>query len=242
MGLCVPAAGADPDVDVCLEIAASAVTSGSWAAIQESLADVLAERTALFPAPTLEASAHPGVVGAAPASMAISIDAGHAGRRAPLAFPGCLEPGFEWGARFSRSFLQAGADEMLAQAATTPGIDSRVDIEWYPAEQRLRTMLAFAGPLDIPNGRCWIDDVLSIDSATGLAVASGEQGLRTSPFAEGACGRFFGQLPDGGAGGQAVTMLPTSVGQTDGRVLRFIASRVLVTDEDITIGGSLEER
>jgi hypothetical protein len=37
-------------------------------------------------------------------------------------------------------------------------------------------------------------------------------------------------------------MLPTSVGQTDGRVLRFIASRVLVTDEDITIGGSLEER
>lgn len=242
VGIGAAASGSEAPVDVCLEVAAAAVSSEGWAAMEERIADVVADRPALFPAPIIEATTHPALLGAAPASLAILVAAGHAAGQGLGAGWGCLEPGLDWGASFGRSFLQAGADEMLAQAPTTPGIDSSVEIEWYPDEQRLRTVLAFAGPLDIPNGTCWIDDVLAIDTGTRLAVASGEQGLRTSPFAEGACGRFFTQLPDGGAGGQAVTLLPPAITLPDGRELRFIASHLAVTDEAIVIGGSLETR
>ena len=129
---------------------------------------------------------------------------------------------------------------MLAEAPTTPGIDSDVVIDWYPTEARMRTTLVFAGPLDIPNGTCWIDDTLSVDSVTGTIVASGERGLETSPFAEGACGRFFDHLPDGGAGEQAVTLLPRIVALTDGSELRFVAEDVRVEEDAVSVSGRLE--
>lgn len=154
----------------------------------------------------------------------------------------CLESGLEWTARFSRAFLQAGADRMLMEAPTTPGIESSVEIEWFAAEHRLRTTLVFAGPFDIPNGSCWIDDVLSIDAADGIAVASGEHGVETSPFAEGACDRFFDHLPEGGAGQQAITLFPAEVALADGRRVRFAVSRLAVTEEEIVVGGSIEAR
>jgi hypothetical protein len=100
-------------------------------------------------------------------------------------------------------------------------------------------MLVFAGPLDIPNGTCWVDDVLSVDAVGGIVAASGEQGLETSPFAEGACRRFFGFLPDGGAGEQAVTLLPLSVELDDG-VIRLVAQAVTVRDDAIVMAGSLD--
>jgi hypothetical protein len=151
----------------------------------------------------------------------------------------CLEPGATWTARFGRDFLQAGAERMLAEAPTTPGIASNVTIEWYPDETRLRTILEFAGPLDIPNGQCWVDDVLSVDSATGTVSASGEPGVQTSPFAEGACGRFFDHLPDGGAGEQAVTLLPAAIDVGGGQALRFVAERVEVQEDAVVVSGSL---
>jgi hypothetical protein len=168
----------------------------------------------------------------------IDVESGHLdGERGHA---GCLEPGAEWTARFGRGFLEAGADQMLAEAPTTPGIDSDVTIEWYPDEARLRTTLAFAGPLDIPNGTCWIDDALSIDVEAGVVVASGEEGVKTSPFAEGACGRFFDHLPDGGAGEQAVTLLPRIVALTDGSELRFVAEDVRVEEDAVSVSGRLE--
>jgi hypothetical protein len=129
---------------------------------------------------------------------------------------------------------------MLAEAPTTPGIDSDVSLEWYPSETRLRTTLVFAGPLDIPNGTCWIDDALTVDSDSGTVRASSDRGVKTSPFAEGACGRFFDHLPDGGAGEQAVTLLPAVVDLVDGGALRFVAEDVLVAEDAVTVLGRLE--
>ncbi len=154
----------------------------------------------------------------------------------------CLESGLEWTTRFSRTFLQAGADRMLTEAPTTPGIESSVEIEWFADDDRLRTTLVFAGPFDIPNGSCWIDDVLSVDVADGIATASGEHGAETSPFAEGACGRFFDHLPDGGAGQQAITLFPAEVALADGRLVRFAVSRLFVTEDEVVVGGSIEAR
>ena len=192
-----------------------------------AVSETVAERTALFPAPRVDQE-----------PTRLDIDSGHLSEE--RGYGSCLESGSEWTARFGRAFLEAGADQMLAEAPTTPGIDSDVTLEWDPDDVRVRTTLVFAGPLDIPNGTCWIDDALSVDADAGVVVASGEQGVKTSPFAEGACGRFFDHLPDGGAGEQAVTLLPMSVALPDGSELRFVAEGVRVADDAVWISGRLE--
>jgi len=212
--------------DLCLEVAPGVLSADDWAAVSLAVAETVTGRSALFPSPEVDQG-----------PSRLDIDSGHLG----LGDSGpCLQPGAEWTARFGRDFLEAGADRMLADAPTTPGIDSDVSIEWSPDETRMRTTLVFAGPFDIPNGTCWIDDVLSVEADSGIVVASGEQGLTTSPFAEGACGRFFDHLPEGGAGEQAVTLLPTSVALPDGSELRFVAEDVLVAEDAVSVSGSLE--
>lgn len=222
--LCSPAAAGEP-ADVCLEFAPGAVDDSEWSALESAVRESLAARPSLFPEPSVSR------VGAR-----LDLDSGQPGTASEPA-NGCLEPGHDWSSRFGRAFLQAGAERMLSEAPTTPGIDSEVAIEWHPQEDRLRTLLRFAGPLEIPNGRCWIDDVLTIDGA--MVMASGEQGVRTSPFAEGACGRFFDHLPDGGAGEQAVTLLPTSIELASGDVLRFVPEAVQVQVDALVVAGRL---
>jgi len=212
--------------DVCLEVVPGSVSADDWTGVATAVAETVAERSALFPDPTLTHEA-----------SRLDIDSGHL--QAAQGRTTCLEPGHEWTARFGRDFLEAGADQMLAEAPTTPGISSDVSIEWYPDDARMRTTLVFAGPLDIPNGTCWIDDALTVDAATGTVVASGDEGVKTSPFAEGACGRFFDHLPYGGAGEQAVTLLPVSVVLADGRELRFVAEDVLVAEDAVSVSGRL---
>ncbi len=229
MVLAFPVAADEAHADLCLELTDGAVSEAEWTATTEQVVVAVESRSALFPEPTDMAdplrrfdvwSGREGVVAGTGAS--------------------CLEPGFDWTTRLGRDFLEAGADQMLAEAPTTPGIESSVTIEWYPDESRLRTTLVFAGPFDIPNGTCWVDDALSVDTTGGTVVASGEQGVKTSPFAEGACRRFFEHLPDGGAGEQAVTLLPPAVELGDGGMLRFVAGDVMVRGDAIIVSGSLE--
>jgi hypothetical protein len=226
--LAAPAAADEPHADVCLELLPGAVAEREWRAVEAVVAEVLVARPTLYPEPV--------IVDASPRRLDIA--SGHFDPGVTSGAP-CLEPGAEWTARFGRAFLTAGAERMLEEAPTTPGIDSSVVIEWYPDETRLRTRLDFAGPLDIPNGTCWVDDTLTIDEASGTVVASGEQGLETSLFAEGACRRFFDHLPDGGAGEQAVTLLPPVVELPGGGSLHFVAEAVTVTEEAVIVAGSL---
>ena len=227
VGTGLPALAAeDAPADVCLEIAAHAASEDDWSVIGERVGEVLVQRSALFPAPTIDRQ-----------PSRLDIHSGHAALGDGSA--SCLEAGAEWTARFGRDFLEAGANQMLADAPTTPGIDSSVDLEWYADETRVRTTLVFAGPLDIPNGTCWIDDALSVDVESGGVIASAEQGVKTSIFAESACGRFFDHLPDGGAGEQAVTLLPTAIELTNGETLHFVADAVVVHDDAIIVSGSL---
>jgi hypothetical protein len=213
--------------DVCLEVSPGAVSVDEWSSVAVAVEEALISHTALFPDPRVQQEA-----------TRLDIASGHL--QEPAATSSCLQPGSEWSARFGRGFLEAGADRMLAEAPTTPGIDSDVSLEWYPSETRLRTTLVFAGPLDIPNGTCWIDDALTVDRDSGTVRASSDRGVKTSPFAEGACGRFFDHLPEGGAGEQAVTLLPAVVDLADGGALRFVAEDVLVAEDAVTVLGRLE--
>lgn len=221
-----PAGAAEP-ADVCLEFAPGVLAEAEWPALKAGVMDATGARSALFPAPDVSQT-----------DSRLDVRSGHATALADRAGSACLEPGFEWTSRFGQPFLQAGAERMLAEAPTTPGIHSEVSIEWYPDDDRLRTVLRFAGPLDIPNGTCWVDDTLWIEG--GAVMASGEQGVETSLFAEGACGRFFDHLPDGGAGEQAVTLLPAVVGLPSGGALRLVAEVVTVRDDAVVVSGRLE--
>ncbi len=227
--LAFPVAADETHADLCLELADGVVSEAEWAPIREQIVAAVESRSALFPEP----------VDVQDPLRRVDVWSGHEGLAVGAGAP-CLEPGFDWTTRFGRDFLEAGADQMLADAPTTPGIESSVSLEWYPDETRLRTTLVFAGPFDIPNGTCWVDDALSVDAASGVVVASGEQGVKTSPFAEGACRRFFDHLPDGGAGEQVVTLLPPAIDLGDGGVLRFVAGDVMVRDDAIIVSGSLE--
>jgi hypothetical protein len=226
-------AAQDPGADVCLEIGSGAVTDAEWAALVGPVTDAIRSHAALFPAPTVSER---GTRIDIDADTRIEPDAGHAAELSD-GNASCLEAGRAWTARFGREFLETGADRMLAEAPTTPGIDSSVDLEWYPAETRLRTTLVFSGPLDIPNGTCWVDDALTVED--GVVLASGEHGVKTSLFAESACGRFFDHLPDGGAGEQAVTLLPSTIDVGDAGVLRFVAESVEVREDGVVVAGSL---
>jgi hypothetical protein len=228
LALATPAIAADDaHADLCLELDAGAVTEAEWEKLEVAVSDVIATSSALFPAPTVSASA-----------LRLDVASGHAELPVAAGAP-CLEPGYAWTARFGSHFLGSGAERMLAEAPTTPGIESNVIIEWHPDEARLRTQLHFAGPFDIPNGTCWVDDTLSVETETGTVLASGEQGQKTSLLAGSACGRFFDHLPDGGAGEQVATLLPRSIGLPDGSSLHFAAEDVSVSDAAITIAGSL---
>ena len=55
----------------------------------------------------------------------------------------------------------------------------------------------------------------------GDGVARATHGLQTGPFAEGACGRFFAYLVNGGVGKQAIRLLPTHMTLKDGSRLIF---------------------
>ena len=230
--------GAEATPDVCLSVRLGDLPDrAAWPEIIGAVDAATASeaRPQLFPARELEV-----LLGAddAPAIIAIWREA-RTSEQDPV-LDGCVADGATWTARIGRSFLVAGADNELAAAPTTPGIESNVEVEWYPDEGRVRTWLEFEGPLGIPNGTCWIDDVLTTER--GVAVASGDTDLRTSPFAEGACGRFFDYLARGGAGEQAVTLLPSVVPLADGGTLAFLVSSVTVEEDAILMSGTVETR
>ena len=135
----VGAVAASGPADVCLEVVPGVLSAPEWSSFADSVAEALEPRSALFPDPQVVTD-----------DGLLAVHSGHDGLARGAG--GCLREGFDWTARFGRDFLEAGADQMLAEAPTTPGIGSDVTIEWYPEEARLRTTLVFAGPFDIPNG------------------------------------------------------------------------------------------
>lgn len=220
-------AASEPPADVCFEIAPGLLSVADWEAVGQAVDDSMAQRPALFPAP---------VVDRTPTRM--DIDSGHL-EVEPGHGP-CLVPGFEWTSRFGRAFISAGADQLLAEADRTPGFSSAGVIEWYPDENRMRTTLEFSGPLGIPNGSCWVDDVLTVDEATGTVSPSRDRDQDTSLLGGVVCDRFYDALTDGGAGEQTVTLLPETVPLPDGSDVRFVVEEVVVGEDALLVSGRVE--
>jgi hypothetical protein len=231
--------------DMCLVVTDLSATA--WAGVVADVAGTVAAHPTLFPDPLVVPDPDPS--GAPIARAAIGVWAtGGSGQAAtgdpsspgqqPDAREGCAVGGSGWTLRFERGFLDAAADRMLADAPTTPGFSSSIDLEWAPGEDRVRTTLTFSGPFGIPNGTCWIDETLGSDD-TGRAMVAAETGMQTSPFGDVACGRFFEHLGRGGAGAQAVALVPVDVEVPGAPGLRFHVDSVDVGEDAILVSGLL---
>jgi hypothetical protein len=148
--------------------------------------------------------------------------------------------GRAWSAAIAGEFLRAGTKRELAATPTTPGFTSSIDVEWDESTDSVRTVLTFSGPFDIPNGTCWLDDVVTEDGRGGTQVAT-TTGSRTSAFGDGVCGRFEDYLAErGGAGAQALDLLPRELALED-RSLRLRVDGVDVRADGVHLWGSIEQ-
>jgi hypothetical protein len=240
----VAADEATPGPDMCLAITDLSATA--WASVVADVADTVAAHATLFPDPLMVTDPTPAGAPVAGATIAVWATGGSdpvvtddPPRLAaqPDARPGCAVEGPGWRLRFERGFLDAAADRMLADAPTTPGFSSSVDLEWAPGDDRVRTTLTFSGPFGVPNGTCWIDESLASDA--GRVVIAADTGMQTSPLGDIACGRFFEHLGEGGAGAQAVSLVPVDVEVPGASGLRFGVTAVDVTDDAILVSGLL---
>lgn len=247
--------------DLCLEIDASALGQTTRETAVKSLAGALAAEAAgrpdLFPDPVvLSWPDSSSTSGSGPAQAASGQDGaastlrlamwGVGGsepsadqqRREALGAASCLPGGAGWGARVGRVLLHAGAGRRAASVELSPGVEAEVGVTFVAQENRVRTWLEFSMPLGI-GGQCWVDDRLGVDDASGRVTVSRSTGQQVTPFGEYACERFLALMPEGGAGEQATTLLPTDVSLPGGGGLRLSAVRVEVEAEAILMSGSL---
>jgi hypothetical protein len=233
-----------PPPDICLTVGA-ALDEGDSSVLVDAIRDALAARPVLIPQPMIGSmSTMEPAVGGPWLRLGIWTFGDTGVVEAPTADDAtwCGDehgPG-SWSTVFSGEFLRAGTKRELAAAPTTPGFSSSIDVELDGGADLVRTVLTFSGPLDIPNGTCWMDDVVAADGQGGTHTET-TTGSRTSLFGDGVCGRFEEFLPDGGAGAQALVLLPREVALPDGSTLRLRVDTVDVRDDGMHLSGTVEE-
>jgi hypothetical protein len=173
-------------------------------------------------------------------------------RRERLAGTDCLRDGSEWTTTISHALVLAAAERILAGARLpqddgelliSEDIEADIDVEFYPTEQRVRTILDWSKEAFLlrVGGLCWIDDVLAADA--GEVVVSSQAGKDVTPVVgEAGCALFQEFLDETGAGERAIDLLPTEISLADGTVVRFVVESVEVLDTEIVMAGSLETR
>jgi hypothetical protein len=263
-GVSVRAQSADEDTasdrGLCLEAATSLVDPGAWNEILDAVTVAAERNTDFFPEaivvsiPDLTQPWDPGAF----STVRIGIwgsggsDPGSTGERLErLAARDCLRDGSEWTTTISHELVLAAAESMLAGARLpqddgelliAEDIEADIDVEFYPTEQRVRTVLDFSKPVLIfdVHGTCWIDDVLAADA--GEVVVTSQADMKGDIGASRGCALFQEFLDETGAGERAIDLLPTEIPLADGSVVRFVVRSVEVDDSAIVMAGSIETR
>jgi hypothetical protein len=234
----------DAPPDICLKLWAH-LDERQSAALGDAVRRALAARPVLIPEPMIgSVSTSEPSVGGPWLRLGIWTAGGTGSVEVPspgdaTAWCGADPAPGAWSAVISFEFLRAGTKRELAATPTTPGFSSSIDVELDGPADLVRTVLTFSGPLDIPNGTCWMDDVVSADGSGGTR-ADTTTGSKTSPFGDGVCGRFEEYLADGGAGAQAIVLLPREVLLPDDGILRLRVDAVDVRADGIHLAGTVE--
>ena len=251
--------GARPAPAICIEADASALDPGAWAEVLEAIELATERQPDFFPdaaivsVPDLTAPWETTDIPAVRIGIwATADDAPDSAedRQQDVAAADCLADAAGWTTTISGDLLQAGAERILAGArlpdeSGTPPIredaEAAITVEFDPAEGRVRTTLEFKVPIGFLRlgGTCWIDDVLSVDPATGTVVTSASTGMNVDPFTESACQKFGAFMTEGGAGEQALSLLPVAIPLADGTTARFVATSANVSARGIVMSGAL---
>lgn len=204
-----PVLASDPDpatigpTELCLTFDTSRLDAGRIDAVVAGLADAIAARPLVFPAPVIDRTQ----AGTAVTIGVRDTDAGvtpvTAGAPAP-----CLVEGADWSLAVSQRLLALSAVRILASAGLPENVSTEILVDFSADADLVRTTLRFSGDWGV-GGTCWVDDRLTVDPATGLAIASDELHQDLNPFApQDACTRFRAFMPDGGAGRMALQFAP----------------------------------
>ncbi len=248
-----------PAPAVCIEADAAALDPGAWAEVLEAIELATEQKPDFFPDATVvsvpdltepwDAADTPTVRIGIWATASDAPDSAGDGRQG-LAATDCLADGASWTTTISGELLQAGAERILAGArlpddSGSPPIredaEAAIAVELDPADGRVRTTLQFTvpvGPLRL-GGTCWIDDALAIDGASGTAVTRASSGMDVDPFTESACQKFAAFMTEGGAGEQALALLPVAIALSDGATARFVTTSATVSDQGVVMSGAV---
>jgi hypothetical protein len=263
-GVSVRAQGPEGDAasepGLCLEAASSVLDPGAWSEILDTVTVAVERNTDFFPdaaVVTLPDLTQPWDPGAFP-TVRIGIwgtggsDPGSTAERLErLAATDCLREGSEWTTTISYELVLGAAESMLAGARLpqddgelliAEDIEADIDVEFYPSEQRVRTILDFSKPVLIfdVHGTCWIDDVFAVDA--GEVVVTSQADMKGDIGASRGCALFQEFLDETGAGERAIGLLPTEIPLADGSVVRFVVRSVEVDDSALVMAGSVEMR
>ena len=249
-------AAAEPGL--CLEVASAVLEPGAWSEILDAVTVAVDRNTDFFPdaavvtLPDLTQSWDPGAF----PTVRIGIwgtggsDPGSTDeQRERLAAMDCLSRGSEWSTTISHELVLAAAELILAGARLpqddgelliADDIEADIDVEFYPTEQRVQTILDWSKPVlffDV-GGLCWIDDVLADDA--GEVVVNSQADMDVTIGGEAGCELFQEFLDEKGAGERAVDLLPTEIPLADGTVVRFAVGSVDLDGSAIVMAGSIE--
>jgi len=220
--------------DLCLALGAPGLATSTIDAVDQELRSGIAIRPLVFPAPVVERSAD-GTVTVfqvrSGAAASPGVGAEHGGT--------CPVAGDGWTLRVGRDLLQGSAERFLASAGLPDDVATAIDVELVPDQGLVRTTLRFEGGFGV-GGTCWVDDVLSVDPATGAAHAGDELHQDLHFLApQDACTRFRAFMPDGGAGQLAIRLVPAA--PTEGiDPVRLRVGQVAVAADAITVSGTIE--
>ncbi len=172
-------------------------------------------------------------------------------RRERLSATDCLRDGSGWTTMISHDLALAAAELMLAEARLPQDggeplvpkeAEADIDVELYPTEQRVRTILDWSKPVLIfrVGGLCWIDDVFAV--GVGEIVVSSQADMEVDFGGEAGCALFQEFLDETGAGERAIGLLPTEIPMADGSVVHFVVRSVEVESSAIVMAGSIDVR
>ena len=63
--------------------------------------------------------------------------------------------------------------------------------------------------------------------------------MDVDPFTESACQKFAAFMTEGGAGEQALGLLPVAIALDDGVTARFVATSATVSDQGVVMSGAV---
>jgi hypothetical protein len=234
--------------DLCLELTSAVLPPEAWPSAVTAVTTLVSARPDLFPDPSVLSQVVPADEATGKARSfrigAWSTVGGSSGdersQTAGLAGESCLPEDATWGATITRSLLAAGAERRASSVDLSVGVTADVGVRFFPDEERVRTFLDFSMPLGV-GGHCWVDDILGVDAAASRAVISTEVGQDVTLFGDYGCQRFLELMPDGGAGEQALGLVPAKVGTGPERSLGasgadLEADRIVVWGNEVTPG------